>query len=219
MDTLSGLSLLTMIFAPNHLNFINIGERKININSTIIINVTSTFISVQINKASMNKFIFLLVYLESKSYSLLLYGLIIGITFSYSLILLSDISNLISLICGLLFIFITIVISWRTYSLYLLKTKISRKSINRAKLDLVKYNRQKKMTKLVLIKMNRSLKIIIFIFFNFMGYVYGQIDSVTYHMQELLPNRKVIRYPSLDKAARLHAEYMVTQKKNMPFAS
>lgn len=92
----------------------------------------------------MKKIIFLIAYIESKSYSLLLYGLIIGTTSSYSLILLSNISKPISFIYGLLFVIITIVVSWRTYSLYLLKTKISRKSINRAKLDLVKYNRPNK---------------------------------------------------------------------------
>lgn len=64
-----------------------------------------------------------------------------------------------------------------------------------------------------MIKMNRSLHITIFIFFNFISCVYGQIDSVAYYMQELLPNRKVIRYPALDRAAKLHAEYMVTKKK------
>lgn len=43
--------------------------------------------------------------------------------------------------------------------------------------------------------------------------VHAQVDSVTYYMQQLMPNRKVVRFAPLNKAAMIHAKYMIAHKK------
>jgi hypothetical protein len=40
-----------------------------------------------------------------------------------------------------------------------------------------------------------------------------QIDSVTYYMQQMMPNRKVVRFAPLNKASMIHAKYMIAEKK------
>jgi hypothetical protein len=64
----------------------------------------------------------------------------IGISATWSFILLSDISDTAELIAGLALIFIAILISWRAYILYLNKTLSSRRAIYKAKLRLKEHN-------------------------------------------------------------------------------
>lgn len=91
----------------------------------------------------MNKAVRQLIKWESKSVTLPFYGLMIGISATWSFILLSDISDTAVFMAGLALIFTAILISWRAYILYLNKTVSSRRAIHKAQLRLKEHEFQK----------------------------------------------------------------------------
>jgi hypothetical protein len=94
----------------------------------------------------MNKVLRRLIKWESNSVTLSFYGLMIGISATWSFILLSVISDMAELIAGVALIFIAILISWRAYIFYLNKTASSRRAIYKAKLRLKEHNSLMKRT-------------------------------------------------------------------------